>query len=208
MSTRAQVRANRKNSKKSTGPRTTSGKAAVAGNACRHGLSGAFTILAHEDRAEFQALLDKYRAEFKVTTEDETFLVETMVQSRWTLARARRIEGHLLDQLSGQPIEDDPNARIAAQIAAKSGAALATVQRYATAAERSYFRARRELQQARSRELRNKADAAQLWLKAEMQRPLYPAAPSECTSDPSLYVPAPRPSAPFSRPDGTSSHRE
>ena len=50
----------------------------------------------------------------------------------------------------------------------------ATVQRYATAAERSYFRARRELQQGRSREFRNKAKEAQAWLQSELRKPVPP----------------------------------
>jgi len=38
MSTQKQVKANRKNSKKSTGPKTDQGKAAVSQNAVKHGL--------------------------------------------------------------------------------------------------------------------------------------------------------------------------
>ena len=169
MSSSAKIRANRQNAKRSTGPRTDTGKAIVARNACRHGLSGAFTILAHEDRAEFQSLLDQYRSEFKPQSVDEEFLIETMAQSRWTLARARRIEAHLLDQQAGAAPADDPNARIAAELLAKSSTGLATAQRYAITAERSYFRARRELLQARSRVKRDKANEAQSWLQAELQ---------------------------------------
>ena len=76
----------------------------------------------------------------------------------------------MLDQLAGQsPQPGNPDARIAASLLERSGSALATVQRYATAAERSYFRARRELQQARSREFRNKANEAQAWLQGELR---------------------------------------
>ena len=76
----------------------------------------------------------------------------------------------MLDQLAGQsPQPGNPDARIAASLLGRSGSALATVQRYATAAERSYFRARRELQQARSREFRNKANEAQAWLQGELR---------------------------------------
>ena len=145
MTESARTRANQQNAKKSTGPRTAAGKAAVAQNARQHGLSGSFSILAHEDGTEFQALLDQYRAEFKPASADENFLVEQMAQSRWTLARARHLETHMLDQLASQPPQpDNPDARIAAEFLARSGSSPATVQRYATAAERSYFRARRE----------------------------------------------------------------
>ena len=179
MTESARTRANQQNAKKSTGPRTAAGKAAVAQNARQHGLSGSFSILAHEDSAEFHALLDQYRAEFKPASADETFLVEQMAQSRWTLARARRIEAQLMNQLAGQPAQpDNPDASIAAELLARSGSAPATVQRYATAAERSYFRARRELQQGRSREFRNKANEAQAWLQSELRNSVPPQLPS------------------------------
>ena len=175
MTSSARTRANQQNAKKSTGPRTAAGKAAVAQNARQHGLSSSFSILAHEDAAEFQALLDQYRAEFQPASADENFLVEQMAQSRWTLARARRLETHMLDQLAGQdPQPGNADARIAAELLARSGSSPATVQRYATAAERSYFRARRELQQGRSRELRNKASEAQTWLQSELRKPVPP----------------------------------
>ena len=88
------------------------------------------------------------------------------------------MKAHLLDQLAGQPAQsDNPDARIAAELLARSGSAPATVQRYATAAERSYFRARRELQQGRSRELRNKANEAQTWLQRELGEFRNPASP-------------------------------
>ena len=126
-----------------------------------------------------EALLERYQGEFKPKSVDEEFLVETMAQSRWTLARARRLEAHLLDQQAGAaPVADDPDACIASQLLTKSAAGLVTVQRYATTAERSYFRARRELLQARSRELRDKANEAQIWYKTEIENlranPSYP----------------------------------
>jgi hypothetical protein len=40
MATKAQINANRRNSKKSTGPRTAESKAVVSQNVVKHGLSG------------------------------------------------------------------------------------------------------------------------------------------------------------------------
>ncbi len=171
MTTNKKSAANRANAQKSTGPRTPAGKAAVAQNARRHGLSGPFSILAHEDRDEFQKLLDGYRAEFKPVSLHESFLVEEMAQARWTLARARRIEAHLLDQLAGAPpTAGDPDAAIAADLNAKSATALVTVQRYISEANKAYYRANRTLTQARSADSRNKANEAQVWLKAQLQQ--------------------------------------
>ncbi len=168
----ARTAANRENAKRSTGPHSAEGKAKTARNAVRHGLVGGFCILAHEDASEFQELLSQYRAEFKPRSSDENFMVEQMAQSRWTLARARRIESHLCNYLAGSDFPDgDPDALIAARLEAQSEGAFSIVQRYATSAERSYFRARRELQLARSQELRNKANEAKEWLKEKLHGP-------------------------------------
>ena len=53
MATEAQVVANRSNARKSTGPRTAEGKAAVAQNAVKHGLSGRLDVIKGEDQGEF-----------------------------------------------------------------------------------------------------------------------------------------------------------
>lgn len=167
----AKLAANRQNAQVSTGPRTPEGKAASAANARRHGLAGAFTVLAHEDQEEFQALLDQYRAEFKPASAHEQFLVEEMAQSRWTLARARRIQAHVLNRLAGaEPETGSADARLAACLVAKAANPIAAAERYVTTADRAYFRAHRELTQGRSREKRDKANDAQVWLKEGIER--------------------------------------
>ena len=54
MSTTAQIKANRQNSKKSTGPQTVEGKATVSQNAVKHGL---FTdsVIKGENQADYEA---------------------------------------------------------------------------------------------------------------------------------------------------------
>jgi hypothetical protein len=171
MSSAARLAANRTNAQASTGPRTPEGRAASAANARRHGLTGAFTVLAHEDLAEFRSLLDQYRAEFAPASAHEEFLVEEMAQSRWTLARSRRIQTHVLNQVAGaEPESDNPDARLAACIVSKSPNPIAAAERYVGAAERAYFRAHRELIQARERQERNEANEADKWLEQELLR--------------------------------------
>ncbi len=53
MSTKAQIKANKKNAQKSTGPRTAQGKAAVSQNAVKHGLFAVEPVIFDEDQAEF-----------------------------------------------------------------------------------------------------------------------------------------------------------
>src|SRR6266851_7636250 len=110
MATAAQITANQNNSAHSTGPKTPEGKTAAARNSTKHGLSGAFTVLPHEDQDEFDILLVCLRDEFHPANQHETFLVELMAQSRWRLARARRIETAIFDQMLQSEMEgEDPD---------------------------------------------------------------------------------------------------
>src|SRR5262252_5550275 len=154
MATAAQVTANQANAAHSTGPKTPEGKAAAARNATKHGLSGAFTVLPHEDQDEFDVLLACFRDEFHPNNQHESFLVEQMAQSRWRLARAGRLEAAIFEQMLNGYIPAGEDQRIAAKLMDGGDRALATIQRYATAAERSYYKAHTELQ--KSRQLRNK----------------------------------------------------
>src|SRR5690348_825254 len=99
MATAAQITANQHNAILSTGPKTPEGKTAAARNSTKHGLSGAFTVLPHEDQDEFDILVACMRDEFQPANQHEIFLVEQMAQSRWRLARARRLETAIFDQM-------------------------------------------------------------------------------------------------------------
>src|SRR5205085_8208049 len=107
MATTAQILANRENSKLSTGPRTSEGKAASSANAITHGLSAADPVLPHEDRNQFNALLERYQSDFAPTTAHEEFLVSQMAGARWKLDRIERIESTMLSALENA---DDPVA--------------------------------------------------------------------------------------------------
>jgi hypothetical protein len=156
MATPAQITANQQNATHSTGPKTPEGKAAAARNATKHGLSGAFTVLPHEDQDEFDILLACFRDDFKPVNQHESFLVEQMAQSRWRLARGQRLEAAMFEQmLNGYYIPAGDDQRIAAKLMSGGDKALVTIQRYITAAERSYYKAHTEL--LKSQQLRNEA---------------------------------------------------
>jgi hypothetical protein len=148
MASQVQTLANRQNAQSSTGPRTSEGKSASASNATSHGLSSAFNVLPHESQDEFRALIDQLRGEFAPTGEHQLFLVEQMAQSRWRLARIRRLEDAVLTKM--METEEDGDTQIAAALLnGKGNSALNLLLRYAAAAERSYFKAHRELQASR-----------------------------------------------------------
>ena len=149
MSTTAQVLANRQNAASSTGPKTPEGKQISSRNATRHGLAGVFTVLPHEDPEDFTDLAARLRDEFRPGTENENFLVDQMIQARCRLLRVQRLEDLAYEQRLTEPGgNSDRDARVLVALCS-SGNALDKLQRYATAAERSYSKALRQLQQCR-----------------------------------------------------------
>jgi len=144
MSSTAQLLANRENSLKSTGPSSESGKLASSKNAISHGLSSTGDpVLPHEDRRQFDALLDRYKLDFSPSVGHEEFLVVTMVAARWRLERAGRIETSLLGEMF-----DSPEGRMAQTMMSKEGDALLRLERYRAGIERTYHRCTRELRAA------------------------------------------------------------
>ena len=86
------VRANRENAKKSTGPRTVSGKEKVSGNALTHGLTAEKHVIIGESIEEFNTFKDSM---FKVyepfgAYEEEIFI--KLVELLWRLRRVGVIE--------------------------------------------------------------------------------------------------------------------
>jgi len=98
MSTEAQIVANQKNSRHSTGPKSAEGKGTVSMNACRHGLSGGFLFLPGEMPADFEKLQDGLRTEHNPETPTETLLVESMAQHYWLQQRAIRLQGRCFNE--------------------------------------------------------------------------------------------------------------
>src|SRR5690242_12887142 len=123
MSSAAQVLANRQNATRSTGPITPEGKAASSKNATRHGLTGAFAVLPHENTQDFDQLAAGIRDEFQPETDSESFLVDQMIHSRWRLARIQRLEFEEFNRIldTGTP-ESDPDQRIVDAMSNKSAA--------------------------------------------------------------------------------------
>lgn len=88
--------ANRRNARKSTGPRSPEGKAVVAGNALRHGLLAKHALLPEEDVEAFEQLRDGVLDELRPEGALETEYAEEIVAGLWRLRRARDIEAGLL----------------------------------------------------------------------------------------------------------------
>ncbi len=92
MATKAQIKANRENAKKSTGPRTAEGKERVSLNALKHGLLAQDAVLPSEDPAEFDRQLRDLEHDLRPENSLEFELVRQIADAQWRMRRLVRIE--------------------------------------------------------------------------------------------------------------------
>jgi hypothetical protein len=99
MATEAQINANRRNAAKSTGPKTTQGKAAVAMNALKHGLRARRDVVLGEEQEEFDLHRKQFFEELAPVGKLETTLAGRIVSLTWRLQRAERLQNEVFDAL-------------------------------------------------------------------------------------------------------------
>jgi len=120
-------------SNKSTGPRTPEGKAISSQNALKHGLSARDVVLKDdEEREEFAKLLADLAAELHPDGALETLLFNRILRASWDIRRVERME---VDQASyGIDLLDDTCHLCHERLS-----------RYKMRAERSFYKAHREI---------------------------------------------------------------
>jgi hypothetical protein len=129
MSTRAQRRAARLNSEKSTGPRTETGKSASSLNAVRHGLCSQQALLPGEDAEALSDLSREFHKTSRAVGPQELYCVERMILCYWRMRRIGALEVEILQST----VEEGRDKRLALLI------------RYETSLQRTYDRAVAEL---------------------------------------------------------------
>jgi hypothetical protein len=105
MTTKAQISANRANAQRSTGPRTSAGKAIVARNAVKHGLLGEQVVVEGEDRARFAQHRDAMLRALVPVAEVEITLAERLIGLSWRLQRVQRLQVQAFEALCAGPVE-------------------------------------------------------------------------------------------------------
>ena len=96
MTTRKQIEANRRNARKSTGPKTEAGKAASSANAISHGLTAAGDVLLQDESVDaFEELQRDMLADLAPRDALQGMLARRIVQLLWRLDRAARLEAEL-----------------------------------------------------------------------------------------------------------------
>jgi hypothetical protein len=92
-----QIEANRRNSLKSTGPKTETGKQASRCNAVRHGLTAETVIGALEDADDYESFEAAITADYDAQSAVERELVLRLASLLWRLRRATTIETGLFE---------------------------------------------------------------------------------------------------------------
>ena len=103
MATRRQIRAFRKNAKRSTAPRTPEGKARSSQNARKHGLFARDAVLPDENPEDFLQLIADLEQELEAGSAFECRLVHHIASTEWRMRRLVRLEtGALMSQLENE----------------------------------------------------------------------------------------------------------
>jgi len=175
MATQKQIEANRRNARKSTGPRTEEGKADCKMNALRHGRRAATVVLPYENKEEFAALFAALESEWKPQTETERILLDQMVVSQWKLQRNETIEYSTITIGKTRKMKSD----------------LDQVWRHTGRLENSFHRAMRELtrlQKARKQEARAESAASVRPQDVANKPQMAPIVPIPRTGPPAPYI--------------------
>jgi hypothetical protein len=172
MATAAQIAANRLNSLKSPGPRSEEGKAASRFNALKSGIHAKSQVIPGEDPEELEAVAAGYREQYRPENPAEVFLVDRMIRADWELRRFERIEAELWEAEFERGV-------MPGQAFAKN-AAFVLLYRRLDAAERSFYRARKELQQMRKAQGAAKPEAAGVETDGELGSFCQPLTAGQC----------------------------
>src|SRR5262245_7402704 len=146
MATPKQIEANRRNARKSTGPRTVAGKAVSSMNALKTGIDAQSSVIRGEDPNTLQLLTAEYYDRYQPATPEARALVDTLISSDWLLRRLRAAEAQLWEHAFERQDrwDDDTGAPLGDAFAANSQA-FSRLQRRIDSAERNYHRALKEL---------------------------------------------------------------
>ena len=97
MTSERQVETNRQNAKKSTGPRTPTGKAVVALKGMKHGLLSRECLIKGESETDLIAFGKRLRTQLAPVGELELLLVDRVVSTAWRLRCLVAVEKLLFD---------------------------------------------------------------------------------------------------------------
>src|ERR1035437_8831471 len=107
MSTIRQIEANRRNSEKSTGPTSVTGKAASSMNALKTGIHAKSLVLPSEKLADLEQLIDEYYQHHRPASPEARAFLDDLIRCEWTLRRLDAAESQMW-QYQGEGRFHDP----------------------------------------------------------------------------------------------------
>jgi hypothetical protein len=135
MATKRQTAANRRNARRSKGPKTAQGKATASMNAVRHGLRARTVVLPRENQDDFDQIHAGLQGQYQPQTPSEQYLVDQAAIAQWKLVRLEVFEAACYDK--------DPSANACAAIFGR-------MTQFQCRLERSYFKAYQELERIKA----------------------------------------------------------
>src|SRR5580658_2970911 len=158
MPTEKQSAASRANSQKSTGPRTTEGRAKSRFNALKHGIYAESQIIFGESAEDLAELAAEYHEHYNPADPSERCLVDALIETEWRLRRMRRVEAGIWEDrhislLRHKTImEDDPRKRVVTpgEVFYCDDAKFTALQRVVSSCHRDYRGALKELTRLQS----------------------------------------------------------
>ena len=106
MASRKQLEANRRNAKRSTGPRSQTGKARSRLNSRKHGLTAKMLVIGGENADQFEELRGELLQQHDPQTALECELVERLAGLLWRLRRVPFFEAAIIDARQAQVAEE------------------------------------------------------------------------------------------------------
>ncbi len=148
MTTQKQIEANQRNSLKSTGPVTVTGRAIVAQNAAKHGLLSAKVPIDEEEREGFLIFAAELHQLFMPANALECILVDRIISNAWRLRRIIHIETLTL----AKSLHTSWGAGSYQDVfMGNTGQAMAVLSRYERSLENGLFRALKELKEIKEK---------------------------------------------------------
>src|SRR5450756_1078487 len=106
MSTIRQIEANRRNSEKSTGPTSVTGKAVASMNALKTGIHAKSLVLPSEKLADLEQLIDEYYQRHHPASPEARLFVDDLIRCEWTLRRLDAAETQMWQYQSDDRFRD------------------------------------------------------------------------------------------------------
>ena len=185
MSSQRQIEANRRNSQKSTGPTSATGKAASSMNAFKSGIHAKSLVLPTEKLADLEQLIEDYYHRHDPVSPEARFYLDEVIHCEWLLRRYRKAETQMWDYENENSFSIDRKNPLGKSAAIGSNH-FSRLQYRVDATRRAYQRALKAL-----KELKAEAAAAPAPVVARLDPP-DPPDPTDATSaDPSPQTTSP-----------------